>query len=125
MNKSFLVAFVLSFLSSTAWAEVLACKQTKLSSSGFNSISAAQSWFPKTMKLDIRGDEVFSDFYGRGKVSEENGRQSFIFVLASSGGDKVTLLITHILRNGRYTARLGGKNGYTSVPGAVGRCKSS
>lgn len=108
-----------------ASAKTLHCTQTSISASGFSSLEAAQSWFPKNFVMQIDGDKVNSDPYGLGTVETSKGRKKIVFVLASSTNIRTELKVTFIEKTSKYTARLGGKAGYTQTPGARGKCKVS
>jgi hypothetical protein len=120
-----LVAILLCLCATTASAEILTCKQTKLSSSGFSTVKAAQSWFPKNFKIGIKGDEAISDVYGKGTAVQEGGRTNVTFVLAASNGQRTRILFTFVEKSKRFAVRLGGQSGYVQTAGSTGKCAVS
>lgn len=124
--KRTVISFAIFCLAATgASAETLKCRQTSLSSSGFTSTKAAQSWFPKTFSVAIKGNEAISDTYGKGTVSEQGGRKHITFVTATSNGKRTEIKMTYIPRSGRYTASLGALARYNQTPGSRGKCTRS
>ena len=89
MIKTALTAAAFSLLASAASAELLTCKTTQVSKSGFVNLAAAQSWFPEEFKIRISGEEAVSDFYGQGTanvVLDPNARDlGFSFYQESNG----------------------------------------
>lgn len=120
-----LTVILFSLCATTASAEILTCQQTKLSSSGFATVKAAQSWFPKNFKIGIKDGEAISDVYGKGTAADSNGRTTATFVLAASNGQRTRVQFTFVQKSKRYSVRLGGQSGYMQTPGSTGRCSVS
>ncbi len=125
MISKTLTAILFCLCATTVSAEILTCKQTKLSSSGFATVKAAQSWFPKNFKIGINGDEAISDVYGKGTATSANGRTNAVFVLAASNGQRTRILFTYVKKTKRFAIRLGGQSGYIQTPGSTGKCAVS
>ncbi|KAJ55716.1 hypothetical protein ACMU_13600 [Actibacterium mucosum KCTC 23349] len=107
-----------------AAAETLKCERSRLSTSGFGSRSAAESWFPTSSVFIIEGDKVRSDYYGEGTVKDTGNRVKMTFGVESSGGDIVRVGVTLVKKNGKYTASILPKGNYQQVVGAGGKCIS-
>ncbi len=122
MISRYLFAAALCFAASGASAEVLVCKQSSISSSGFNSIAAAQSWFVKEFAIEIRGNEARSNVYGLGTVEDDKGRKRITFVSASSTNVRTDVQVTFIPKTSVYTQRLVTTGNYAQTPGARGKC---
>ena len=102
MHKVIIAAALLSLTATSVSAEMLTCRQSKLSASGFSSIAAAQSWFPKAFKIAIKGEEAISDVYGKGTVTTSKGRKHIKFVTATADGKRTSINVTFIERTKRY-----------------------
>lgn len=125
MKTILLASALFGLVATSVSAELLTCRQSSLSTSGFTSTKAAQSWFPKTFKVAIKGKEAISDVYGKGTVSTNGGRKTITFVTATSDGKRTSIIMTYIQRSGRYTASLGALARYNQTPGSRGKCKVS
>ena len=125
MIKATIAATLLSLAATSASAGMLTCKQSKLSASGFTSVAAAQSWFPKNFKIQIKGDEALSDVYGKGTVTTSKGRKHIKFVTATSDGKRTAINVTFIERTKRYTAGLAAMAGFVQTPRSQGKCSVS
>ena len=123
--KAFIATLALCIVASGASAEILTCKQTRLSMTGFKNAEAARSWFPKTFKIQIDGEDAVSDFYGLGTATESKGRKKVSFISATSTNLKTEVKFTFIEKTSIYTAKLAGKHGYQDIPGAKGKCRVS
>lgn len=125
MKKTLFAALLFGLSATSVSAELLNCRQSSLSSSGFTSTKAAQSWFPKNFQVAIKGKEALSNVYGKGTVVENDGRKTITFVTAMSNGKRTEIVMTYIVRSGRYTASLGALARYSQTPGSRGKCKVS
>ena len=121
----FLIPVFICLFATTASAEMLTCKRSKLSANGFKNKSAAESWFPRNFRIQLNGEEALSDLYGRGTVARDKGRMHISFVTAASNNLRTIVRITYIERSNRYTARLGANANYAQTPGARGKCAVS
>ena len=125
MIKTALTAAAFSLLASAASAELLTCKTTQVSKSGFVNLAAAQSWFPEEFKIRISGEEAVSDFYGQGTAKIKSGRTYITFVLASSKNTKTKVKLTFIPKTAKFVGRLNSPGNYAQTPGASGSCTVS
>lgn len=123
--KYLIATFILCLCATSVSAEILDCRQTSLSTNGFKSKKAAQSWFPKRFKIQIDGEKALSDVYGMGTVSERSGRKIVTFVTATAKGRRTQIIVTYIPKSSRYSARLGALARYAQTPGAKGKCRLS
>lgn len=111
------------FLSLCATAPVLAetweCQRSHLSTDGFESRDAADSWFPLNEIFRIENDSVVSDRKGRGDVRRKKNRIYLEFYVEDADSTRV---ITLIPTTKIYTATIAAKSGFAKPSGTGGKC---
>jgi len=116
------LAVAASLIGTSAVADIYECERTYLNQNGFETRSGAESWHPKELVVEIKGDAALSDYFGEGTV-EDRGARLFISFPAVIPGVVTGVTMTIIKKNNRYSQRIETGGAYVQVGGAGGKCK--
>ena len=114
----------LCFFSFTAKSEVYNCERIRLDSQGFQSKSAASSWFNDNITITTDLDKKTAKYKGSSsdlKIRDDKKRINMSFERKMRGGQRILVRFT-FLANGEVHAELKPVGGYKVPGGAVYKC---
>ena len=115
---------LLCFFTYSALGQTFSCERTRLNSSGFSSLRAAESWFNKVVTIKSDLEQKTATYKGSTSdlwIREDNKRLKATFVRKMKGGKRITITFT-FLANSEVHAELGQAGGYKIPGGAVYKC---
>lgn len=120
----YLIIVIITFFSYTALGSTFSCERIRLDSSGFSSITAAESWYNKNVTIIADINQKKATF--RGKTSDlwirgDKKRLKVSFSSQMSGGKWLEQSFV-FLANGEVHADLSQVGGFKSAGGAVYKC---
>lgn len=124
--KFSVIIFLYSISNVFAETKEFNCERFNIDSSGFLSLKAAESWFPKNTKfvIDLNKEKAYLyKFESNVRVKSNGKRFDLKFALPARGGDTYYYYV-YFLPNGEVHAALGDKAGFQDSGGGKYKCNN-
>ncbi len=121
-----LIIFLYTIFNAFAETTKFDCKRFYIDSSGFSSLRAAESWYPKNIKfvIDLNKEKAyFYKFESNVRVKSNGKRFDIKFAMPARGGDTYYYYV-YFLPIGEVHAALGSKAGLQDAGGGKYKCNN-